>query len=240
MQLSYGSYSWADNACRVTNSAEYMRNEAERPYQIRKSVQVAGYLDGSSNAAVNAAVISMENALAVPYRDLVLALTAGGQSAVSLLNSGSIDGVKLTGPVRYPDGTGADYVTYRKFEFEMGACYPLAGTNNLLISWQESLTYGGGNPLFIVKNAINGPPQRQMVFPQTAFTVTQSGSAVGYQKYPLAPPPTFPAALKQSGNIVRRSPKRQGTKYVEWPISWTYEFESVTPLIGLPNLWKGL
>ena len=35
------------------------------------------------------------------------------------------------------------------------------------------------------------------------------------------------------------SPHRRGKLYSDFAISWRYNFESATRLVGVPNVWKG-
>jgi hypothetical protein len=53
----------------------------------------------------------------------------------------------------------------------------------------------------------------------------------------------WPAALVEAGTFQSASPRRRGSgaalAFTDFPISWTYRFESALPLIGRPNVWLG-
>lgn len=103
----------------------------------------------------------------------------------------------------------------------------------------ETVRTWGGGPVFVFLNALNGPPQKQLVYPQTPFEAAQSGSATGMFAYPPVPPPIWPAALFESPVITEIAPKRKGLGWEEFTVSWSYKFKSVTPLNdGLPNVWR--
>src|SRR5262249_31358216 len=98
-------------------------------------------------------------------------------------------------------------------------------------------SFSGGGPVYIHRNAINGVPQKQMVYPATPYRCVQSGSAVGYRGYPTPPPPKFPAALMEAPHLPMKSPRRMGVGYPEYEIGWEYRMESVGPLQAVPTVW---
>lgn len=176
-------------------------------------------------------------ALQVPYLDLVFKDDAGLVTSEVLKNAGSITGVRVTRGPDFTTTTGPEYCTIRSFSFTAEAEYPINANGLLLLNFTESLAFSGGLPLYVHRLAINGPPQKQLVYPQTVYRVTQSGEAVGYTTTPLANPPKWPFALKEAPDIGTRSPERKGQGYQGYSISWTYRFESATPLLGAPSLW---
>jgi hypothetical protein len=54
------------------------------------------------------------------------------------------------------------------------------------------------------------------------------------------PSPIWPADQVRPGTLQRRSPRRNGADYVEYEISWNYEFESAGRLSGTPHRWTSL
>ena len=237
MQLVYGSATFAVGSVDVTSFTEVLVNSADQPYSRRVTVQVQGFLDGDSQAGLTQDSQELYDALAVPYRDLILYEDSGGASALHLTNADSISGVVVTRGPDWPSSRGAEYVNYRSFAFSASAEYQLQGTARLLMEFSETISLGGGKPLFVCLPALNGPSQRQQTYKLMPWTATQSGTAVGYKGYPLALPPRFPGSLKQAGRISRASPRRRGRGYEGYRVSWEYEFESPTPLFGLPALW---
>jgi hypothetical protein len=85
--------------------------------------------------------------------------------------------------------------------------------------------------------ALNTPPQKQKIYTYSTYSATQRGEVVGYRAYPQVPNAIFPNALMKAPVIERQSPRRRGNGYEEFPVSYTYEFQSATPLVGKPNVW---
>lgn len=242
MQLKYGSYAFDANAVKVATFAETLWNEGGQPYAVRKRIDVDGYLSADGQTANSTAASALATALALPYRDLILYQDDAAESATSLKNDTSIDGVKIVDGPNFPDSNGGEYSTFRRFTFSAQAEYPIANTDNILLSFRERLSFSGGGPRYAMGETVNTLPQRQLLYPATIYRVVQAGSAVGYRRYPTPPRPLWPAALKMAGSVDEDSPDRRGKQtpsYSNFPVTWRYEFESATALTGFPNLWIG-
>lgn len=239
MQLKYGGYSFPVNGCNVRSRTEIVMNAAQVPYKYKGIIEVDGWLTGSGQSAISSAMRTLQSALAVPYRDLILYQDDGAESATIMKNAGSITGVVITRGPDFPENRGSEYATTRYFTFTAECEYPLPNAGTVLLEFQETLTFSGGGPLYVCKRAINTGPQRQLVCPQDAYRVVQQGRSVAFAVTPVYPPPTWPFALKQAPDIKRISPGRLGPSQVNIGVEWTYMFESVTPLVGAPNLWLG-
>lgn len=237
VQLKYGSYAFDANATTLTSSSRTRVNEGGQQLSLVRSFSVQGYLSADGQAAVTTAMNALKAALATPYQDLTLLTDAGASSSDLLLNAGSLTGVLVTEGPTFGDSRGAEYATVRSFQFTAQAEYPVTGSQRLLVSFTESLSFSGGGPLYAVRRAINGPPQRQLIYPQTEYRCVQQGMAVGYRAYPVPPAPKFPQALRESPDVRQRSPRRMGNGYAEYPVEWTYVFESAGPLSAAPTLW---
>lgn len=237
MQLKIGSYACDANTSLIAMREDLQFNEADQPYSRKRSLDVQGYLSGASQSAL----VTAENALQVALRktspDVVFLTDSGGETGVSLKKAGSITGVRITN-FAFPRTTGPEYATERYFTFTAEAEYPLTGTTTLLMSFTETLSFSGGGPLYTHLQAIYGPPQKQLLYEATTYQVTQSGQAVGYLAYPNPAPPIWPQALKQAPRFSQTSPKRRGNGYQDFAVSWEYQFESASPLAGLPNIWR--
>lgn len=206
---------------------------------------VEGYVSGASQAAVVLAVSALNTALSIPNLDLTLYCDDGSVSATLLPNATSLSGVRITG-LAYRNNQGAEYVLFRKFSFTATASYAVPGSQTLLLDFHETLTFTGGGPKFVVRNAINTTPQRQLVYPSTVSFCTQQGYAIGYRGYPQVPLPKFPQSFLDSPDIKKDSPKRerpgvgqsQGL-YSGYRIEWTFRFGDGTPLFSNvnPTLW---
>ena len=242
MYLRYGNYSHDADTCTFTINASVQEDESGNPFEVNYTWNIEGQIQGADQPTVVENFRLLETAYATWFQDLGF-FTDAGVSTHTLLNSGSISGVKIVGPPSYPRGDGAQLSTFRDFTITATASYPAYGTANVLRSYNESLSFSGGGPERAVIECANVPPQEQIIKSYTMRTARQSGSAVGLFAYPTIPAPLFPGKERivsdPPGNPVKGSPKRRNGKLVDWPISWSYEFISGTPIDGSPNPWPG-
>ncbi len=239
MQLAYGNFLFDFNSTKIASKMETVYNAGGQPYSSKQSLEVNGYLSGDTQAEIVLAMSALQAALMTPFQDLVFFQDNGQISATYLRNQGSITGVRITEGPNYPTTEKSEYVNQRYFEFKAEAEYPLPNTGGLLLSFTESLTFEGGGPIYAFRNALNGPPQKQMVWPATPYKVVQRGSAVGYKKYPTwaVPAAKFPFALMKAPKIDEKTPERKGKGFQGYELTWEYEFEDANPLVGTPTLW---
>lgn len=236
MQLFWGGYSFLANSLRIGSETEALLGEDQLPYAYRVDVTVSGYLQGDGQADLSAKEASLRSVMRVQHQDLLFKDDSGNNTAVSLVNAQTVRGVTITKGPDFPGEEGPEYVNQRKFSFTATAEF--AQSNNLtLIAWRETLEFSGGGPLYAHKRAINGPPQKQLIYPQTEYVVVQSGEAVGYTDYPVPPPSKWPADLKQNPRITRVGPDKLGANYRFYRVAWEYIHESVNPMVGVPALW---
>lgn len=238
MRLYWGAYPFNANACEIRALSETFRADNGRPLKIKQTLEVAGFLEADGQAAITLAMNGLITALAQPYKDLVFLKDDGSASATGLYNAGSLGGVVITRGPEFKENNGGEYNQFRKFEFTAEAEYPVAGTQNLLISFTERLEFKGGGPIYAHKLAVNGPPQKQLLYSRSIFSVMQTGEAVGFRRYPLPPGAIWPTALKDDPEFQRTTPNFRGSQYDTYKLSWIYRYESATPLIGAPHLWK--
>lgn len=239
MQLFVGTYGFPVNATQIGATIETLINEGGQFYAQKKSLHVSGYLsvNGQTDSALQEA--ALRTALAIPYQNILFKNDDGTLSALGLVNLGSNTGVRIT-HVDFPTTQGPEIATIRSFAFTAEAEYPYPLSAALLLSFTETLTFEGGLPIFAHRLAIDGPNQKQLVWPQDTFRATQAGTIVGYRAPPnvlVYAPPKWPYALKQAARISTTSPKRKGFGYEGYGVTYSYEFEDVAPLVGLPTLW---
>lgn len=249
MQLAYGDFFFDVNSTEVTGGVENVLNEGGLPYKVRKFLHARGFLsvNGQEDAALQEA--ALRTALAIPFLPVSFLQDSGAFTPLSLLPVDPLYGISLTGVrvkgLRFPQGNGPEYVSIRSFdvEFEAEYAYPfkLIPPNLMLLSFTETLSFEGGYPIFRHQLAIEGPNQKQLIYPQDTYRATQSGQAVGFTIAPpnsMIPAPIWPYALKESPKVTRQTPQREGLLYYRgYPVTWHMEFEDVSPLVGLPHLW---
>lgn len=240
MYLQYGSYRHAENEAAYTILVNEIENESGQLYTLRHTWNITGQVHAADTAALLVQLRLLEAAYTVWGRDLAF-FDDAGRVCHALPNAGSFTGVKITS-FGYPNGSGAQLSTFRDYAITATADYPAgAGGGSGLRAFQETLSFRGGGPERAVVEVVNGPPQEQLLKAYTTCSATQSGSAVGRFGYPVVPPPAFPGkervASVPPGNPVYGSPKFVNGQYTDFPVSWSYEFVSGTPLVGLPNRW---
>ena len=233
MQLTYGSYQFPASGVTIAISRQAKLTDAGVRYGYTETWRCRGLLEGSSQAALASAIAQLELATSVEFGDLLFFHNDGSLSAHGAISSGTFSGVRVVGPVSYPEGQGAEYATYRTFEvtFEFDVLYGAVG----IISWVESVSFAGGGPRINFLETLNTLPVKQTLALAVPYMATQSGSAVGTLSYPRPPQPNWPGALKVAPKITEKAPKRRGNGFTEWQVDWAYEFESATPLSGFPN-----
>jgi hypothetical protein len=243
MQLWFGPYGFPVNGMAIGSRIQNMPNKAQITLKRKVIMSVSGSLLATLGTSfpqqdLTAQTILLTQALSNNYFDLVLRNDDGSLSATILLNAGSLTGVVITEGPDFPGKPGdADYATQRRFSFTAMAEYVNIKAQTALENFSESLDFSGGLPLYVMCRAVNGLPQRQQTYAFTEFCCTQSGSAVGLLAFPTPPGPKFPSCLKEAPRIKRSGPERVGNTFQNYGISWTYVFESVTPMVGAPTLW---
>lgn len=250
MILKFGTYSHADGECKLSIQKDTVRAQSGIPVSTVVRWEIEGLLIPTAGASDTVADLTTKIlALEAAYKQIgvdALLLTAGGSATAHALRSaGSVGGVQVVKPPSFPSGEQAEYATYRRYTVGLEAEYLIGdgtgGGNGSegadVMNWQETITISGGLPLYAWTRPIFGIPERQIARQHTTYTATQSGSAVGYSRLPDPPLPLWPAALV-SRSVGNSSPQAKGSGYVEYPISWTYQFESAEKLIGVATRQK--
>lgn len=241
MQLKWGSYAFSANEVNIQTSASLMVNQGGQPYAIKRRFNVSGHLLGSGQSDLTQKMNALQNALQIPYQDLVFYRDDGSASATLMRNFDSIGGILITDGPNFPGTSGAEYATTRQFNFAAEGEFPLPATQNLLLSFSERLNFSGGGPIYRHRMAVNERPQKQLVYPHSIYRVQQEGEIVGYRRYIDPPPPLWPGALVESPDVSVDTPERKGKTapagYQGYRTTWAYRFESAVQLVGVPNLW---
>lgn len=241
MQLKIGSYAFTANSCWVTVRREFVLNEADIPYVERIELDIEGFLFGTGQSDLTTkenALVTMIESLQAAGKDVSLNRDDGKQSGVYLRHRTSLTGVLCMRGPSFGEKTGAEYAVQRKYSFTLRADYPIINTRTALISFSEKMDFSGGGPVYIYKDAINGPPQKQLSVFQKPYQLIQSGEAYGFLAYPRVPPPAFPECLMQEPEIGKITPNRSGDTYKKFGMKWSYVMQSVAPLFAVPTLWR--
>lgn len=233
--LKYGTYTHDEGEAEVviTQEKTYAETGQQTGYKAKWSIRGVLHGTGVSN------VTTKLDALALEYnkngQNLILYQSDGTTATHHALTSNNTStGVRIT-MLKFPVGSGAEYSTFRTYEIEAEA--EIIGTNADFDTWTETISIHGGGPRFVFLQTLIGLPQKQLVAQATPYFATQSGSAVGLLAYPRFPAPMFPAHehvdQRQQSKV---SPQVQPNTPTHFQIDWSYEFESASPLFGVPGI----
>lgn len=243
MFLAYGDYRHPLGQPAIVISRRTLFSAANTPLAVVERWEINGLLQAGSAAEMSEQIDALEAAYSSGGHDLLLYLPDGSTaSSHRLLNAQTLGGVRVVRPPSYPQGRGAEYATIRTFSVALEAELPLLPLDTALVSYRETLEFRGGGPRFGHLEPLIGLPIKQVLRRHTIFRATQRGEAVGWVAYPTPPSPLWPAALVESGTLHAASPRRRGSgealAYTDFPITWSYQFESALPLYGTPNVWR--
>jgi hypothetical protein len=235
LYLTYGSYAHDLSEAAVSISRQGRFSEHGQLVSTVERWEITGTLHASDQATLFSAIASLNHFYSLQGQDVVLRFEGGTATNHALLSGDCVGGVRVVEGPSFPEGRGAEYSTFRTYRIVVEGELPALG--NALLHYYETLTFEGGGPRWILLQTLNGLPQRQQVAQATPFRVTQQGEAVGYLSRPLPNSPIWPQAEHTDlRRIEYPRPKSTGprgqTAYTEFPVRWSYYFESATPLVG--------
>lgn len=230
LQLRYGSYAhdFGEVSVVIERSTEYA---ARGVYKRVETWSIEGRKVGSSASDLTTKLTAMEAAYAFNSRDVLLIDENGGQTVHRIASAATLGGVQVVQPPSYPDGSGAQYATFRDYTIVLRAEFLITtGVIAGVVEYQESVSLSGGGPVRVVLELDEGDPVEQIVRDRTAYQATQSGSLRSLIANPTPPKPLWPDKLQGNPRIVRGTPDETNGVAVVFPLSWSYEFLSATPL----------
>jgi hypothetical protein len=238
MYLKYGSYSHNTGECDINISRKSEYNDAMNRWAIRERWQINGLLTNPTGdlSTMQTLTGSLITAYGTEGLDLTFHLPDDSVTQHALYTANCLGGTKVIKPVSFPTGEGTEAITYRTYTVVVEGLI-LVGSETLK-SFSETLTFSGGGPAYGHLECMIGLPVKQKLRNYTIYRVTQSGEAVGILAYPAVPGPIWPPALIKAPRIQRKSPRKYGSSYIDYPTTWSYEFESSAVLVGNPNVWS--
>lgn len=247
MRAKYNSFTFPEGRWSISKTITSKENDAQQEIAVVHRVEIDGRLQAATPAAIEAQYTLLATAYASNGFDFLVYLPTGAISErLSLLSNDAKGGVRVLQKPSISSLENGQYATYLPVKIVLEAEYdsPNAPTT-LLVSFEETLHFEGGGPIYDWYRPIKGFPTKGMVRQADTYRAVQSGTAVGYNQYPSlgtisgAPPPIFGInKLNKNPQVSLGTPTDvKGGSYNSWPISWTYEFESATPLFGTPTLW---
>lgn len=245
MYLAYGNHKHAVGECRISIDRATLENAAHVPIAVHEAWSIEGMLvSQAANPAtdMDAQISSLMAAYSSNGGDLILYMPDGvTPSSSALISSKTLGGTRVTQQPSFVPQGGAERICFTHFSLKVEAELPVV-SNLILTEYHESLKLTGGVPAIGWLEPAVGPPVQQIWKQFTTFKAIQDGSAVGYQTQPLlgvaVGVPLFPIATKpQMTSLDAESPERIGGAYKNFKVTWHYEFESDTPLVGQPTPW---
>ncbi len=238
MLIKYGTYSIPAGRSEISHTRQLTYNSAEQPLSEVVRVQVDSRLKANDSPTMDLLVKQLLTGFNNNGKDFIVYLPNGTTaSQLSLRTNDALGGVRIIQRPSFSTLQNAAYVTWLPFTFILEAEIPVTNAANLLTEFEETLTFEGGGPVNAWWKPLVGAPQRQQVRQFDTYRATQTGSAVGYLSRPSPPPPLWLNAMNKFPSASKKSPKRFGDDYKNFGISWTYDFESDSPLVGNPNAW---
>ena len=241
MILAYGNYRHELAEAGVAIARETVFSPMAVPIATREHWRIDGVLQAETQEALTFAIEELSRAYRLQAQDVVLFLPDGNTpTAHRILSRNTIGGVRVVKPPSFPENKGAEYSTYRSYTIELEAETPVENAGEIMLQWDETLSFTGGGPRWVYLPVLSGPAIKQLVQQQTTYRVTQSGRAVGYMDYPLpAAPIWLDAWHSDSSSVTRKLPRLSGSGSsaveTEFEVTWNYQFESASPLVAQPS-----
>lgn len=234
LYLSYGSYNHPEGEVTVRFRQRPLLSDVGLRIGDTHTWDISGVLQGSSVGDLTTKINALVAAYSRNGENIGLFETGGIPTAHYLNSNASQSGVKIISGPDFPDSSGGEYANKRSYEISVEADFVTSGVSNI-VSWSETLSFSGGGPLEVYVTVLRGPPQKQRLAQTTPYRVIQQGNAVGLLRAPSIPKPLFPGAQMRLPEITETTPEFKDGKVQNFAISWSYEFQSPTPLIGHPT-----
>ena len=227
---------FSEGAVGVTSDVQHrLQSPRNEPTVLRRTMQLAGEIRGSSQSVMRSEINRMARAFLVDGSDSGLLHDDGSPSVHYLTSAGSLTGVKVLRSPSFNKTDPAEYATYRSFNFTVQADYRIVDAASLY-DFVESVAYHGNcGPRKVQVELDSGFPDEQIVSQRTVQTIVQTGRAVGLYDYPSTPSPLYPKLLQNpEESLTLQTPQSQGRDFTLWPVSWRYVMKSDRPLNGPP------
>ncbi|HEV3341468.1 MAG TPA: hypothetical protein VG125_13955 [Pirellulales bacterium] len=243
MFLAYGSHAHQAGECDVSIDRVVFKSTGQVPLSVLETWTIKGLLTSQIGPTdIDAQIAALKAAYAIDGQDLVLYMPDGVTPTSTVLRSSScLGGTRVEMAPSFPGGRPAERVGFVGYTIKVVGEIPVT-TGNVLTDYHESIKARGGTPVIGYLEPAVGIPVPQLFKQTSTFKVVQDGHATGYNFAPQIGVdvgiPIWPAfILPQQTELNAESPDRQITAYKNYKVSWHFEFESVTPLLGNPTPW---
>ena len=242
MFLSYGTYKHPPGECAVSIDRATIENAAHVPIEIHEVWTINGMLTSLIGPYdIDQQISALKAAYSQNDQDLILYLPDGvTPSSTAMISANSLGGVRVTQQPSFPRGENAERVTFYHYTIRVEAGFPI-GLQNILVDYHESLKFRGGLPLVGYLEPAVGLAEPQTWKQTTTYKASQEGSATGYLFTPQVGLdvgiPIWPANIVGVPEFDQEAAEREGSAYKNIKVTWHYDFESITPLVGSPTPW---
>ncbi len=240
--VQYGAFSHRPGDVDVSQSIEVLENDARQPYEkierwvldVRLGTQAA-----NAPADIDAKFAALKAAYSVSGQDVKLLMPDGSTASnLKMISSQAIGGVRVVKPPEVVTLQQAGYVTNLICRIELEGRF-VVNSSILFKSFTEELIFEGGGSIEGYLYPHVGTPVRQQFRARDTFRCQQIGSAVGlYARPPIAFPIFLGAQLRSPRRTLRSPQSFDGGARRDFFVSWQYDYESTTPLIGTPTVWN--
>jgi len=239
LYLQYGNYRHLLGEVDLSVQRQTRFSEAERPIEEQVSWTISARAEGDTLPLLLAELVKVNLAYQARNQYPVARLLSETGAVVHELNGPrSIAGIKVVQPPSFGSGRGAEFTTYANYTVRLEAEFFVGDPATALVSFQESLSFGGGHPERGLLTLSAGRPVEFVSARQTPYRCTQSIRAVGLTAYPTwAVRPAFSLALLEGPDhpATFDSPRARNSRDTHFGLSKTFRFASATPLVGVPR-----
>lgn len=249
LYLKYGNYRHALGTVRVEVANQRLENDAEMVWAWKQTWTVSGMVttqlatESAARADIKTKMAAIANAYLRDGRDLILLGPDGVTPSHHWLKSSATQsGIKVEQPPSWTQPGPGELVTVARFNIVLSGIIRNNGVRSTLKSFNETLQFSPAGAKRGLQETLIGLPDEQLLRRHQIWRCTQQGSAVGLFARPDIPPPLWPSEQTDAVPMTtlgtpRRVSTDNGDSWVDWPISWTYQFESRFRMTGQPHIW---
>ena len=242
MQFQYGGYAHDINSVYFTRvNRSLKRGPNQRANLLTTEWGLKGKIIRSSQSAILAQLATLKSAYSVDGFSAGMYDSNGNQTTFYLDNNLAQGGVRVSQPISHGEIKGAEGTTYLYYEFGLAADY-LSRPGGYL-EFEETLSFNdiNGGPIQVERIPAQGPPILQNVTETSWYYATQQGKLKQQGNVTLVRPQPmlYPGLLRQTpgSQVITYGPTEmiRGVP-VAASVSWKYDYISVTPINGYPNI----
>lgn len=247
MIFKYGSHTHTQGEVGLSVVKKALNTEAQTMRAHETTLSLNGMLvsqqanEASARAEIKLKQAALEAAYALENQDAILYMPDGTTETHHAYRAANMTGgVRVIQPPSFMEPQGVEGLTLSKYQIVLQAIVPIPTANlaTALQSFQETVEFPPAGAKFGHLETKLGYPVKQQLRRRQIFRARQFGSAVGIYAYPSVPLPLWPFdKVNQEPMVTRGHPRRIGNDYVDYPISWQYDFESKFEMFGAPHIW---